>query len=466
MRVLYLASEAAPWVKVGGLADVTAALPGALRRLGADVVTILPGFPAILEAADHTVIESLWLDHGGSPVGFRVLGGNTPDGTPFRTIEHHDLFGRERPYDWPDDLDRFVLFTRAALVAAGQEWGTADVVHAHDWHTAMAIPWLALGDLRLRVRGTVLTLHNLAFQGWIPREAFSRCWVPADAADPDADGVAALRLAIRQASQVNTVSPTYAREVVATELGFGLGPDLAARGDAFTGILNGIDLAEFDPATDPRLPVHFDAGDRSGKARAKLLLQQELGLVPAETAPLLVMVSRLTEQKGIRVLIEAIPDLVGEGAQVAVLGTGDPELEAALREEEVRHAGWVRLSAVYDEAAARRLYAGGDLFLMPSRFEPCGLGQMIALRYGTIPVVRATGGLVDTVQDGFTGFCFDDFTGVALFGAVMRAVQAYREPEHWDAMVARAMTQDFSWDRSAAAYLALYERAAGLSSGG
>lgn len=461
MRVLYLASEAAPWVKVGGLADVTAALPGTLRRLGADVTVTLPGFPAILAAADHTVIESVWVDHGGTPVGFRVLGGAMPDGTPFRAIEHHSLYGRERPYDWPDDLDRFALFTRAALVAAGQEWGAVDVVHCHDWHTALAVPWLGMGDLRLRARGTVQTLHNLAFQGWVPREAFSRCWIPAEAAPVGADGVAALRLAIQQATLVNTVSPTYAREVVETDLGFGLGPDLAARGDAFSGILNGIDPAEFDPATDPRIPVHFDADDHSGKARAKLLLQQELDLVPAEGAPLLVMVARLTEQKGVQLLVEAIPELVGYGVQVAVLGTGDPALEAALREEEARHAGWVRLSAVYDEPAARRLYAGGDFFLMPSRFEPCGLGQMIALRYGTIPVVRSTGGLVDTVEDEVTGFRFEEFSSPALVDAVLRGVHAYREPQHWQSLLATAMRQDWSWDRSAREYLALYERASG-----
>ncbi len=388
------------------------------------------------------------------------------------------LFGQRQVYGGPGEHERFFFFCRAALQWCSENSWQPDIVHCHDWHTAMTIHWLRYTlrwDRFWDETASVFTIHNLAYQGTFGGDYLfgladvnGTQMLPIEyarfggAANPMARGII-------EADMVNTVSPTYHDEVQTPALGEGLDTTLHARGDAFVGILNGIDAAVWNPATDPALPAPYDLHDCAGKATDKERLQRDLGLDVEPRTPLIGVVSRLVEQKGFD-LVAAIADrVVDHGAQLVVLGTGDPAIENVFRRLAAERPARVAVRLGFDAQQASQIYAGSDLFLMPSRFEPCGLGQMIAMRYGTLPIVRKTGGLADTVIDydplahAGTGFVFERYDPLACFAAIIRALETYRNPAIWDALRTRAMEQDFSWATSAQQYGTLYDRARGVT---
>jgi starch synthase len=471
-RILFAASELYPLAKTGGLADACAALPAALAGLGADIRVMLPGYVSALDTAEDKRCL-LQLGEGAS-----LLLGRTPDsGLPVYLLDWPELFRRDGgPYqdndrrDWPDNLRRFAAFcqvaARLALGGDGQGW-QPDIVHAHDWHAGLLPALLALHD-GPRPR-TVFTIHNLAFQGNFPLDTAHALGLP----DPllGADGAefygqfSCLKAGIRYADRLTTVSPTYAREIMTPEYGAGMDGLLRARAGDLVGILNGIDNVLWNPGADANLPAPYDADDLAGKQTAKAAVQQELGLDPDAAGPLVVGVNRLTHQKMADVVLAALPDLLEQGAQVVLHGEGDPELEAAFRAAGAGHGTRLAVRIGYEEKLAHRLHAAADLALTPSRFEPCGLTTMYAMRYGALPVTRPVGGLADTVVDADdtertgaagTGFTFDAPTPVALAGCLRRAEARYREPAAWQRLQRNAMRRNFGWGLSARRYLALY----------
>ncbi len=473
MRVLHVAAELFPLVKTGGLADVAAALPPALARAGADVRVLLPGLPAIADAVLHqrTVCE-IGPVFGAGRVTLRC--GQLPfSHLPVYVIDAPYLYRRGgSPYqdsagrEWPDNLQRFALLGWVAAHLAAAEldpaW-TPDVVHAHDWHAASACAYMAAHPAT--VAASVFTVHNLAFQGLFALADFALLGLPSHfmtATGLEYHGqVSFMKAGLQFAQRITTVSPTYAREITTGEFGFGLDGVIRGRSGELSGILNGVDPAIWNPESDPALATRYSAAEPAGKAACKRALQAEVGLAPQADAPLFGIVSRLTSQKGLDLVLAALPTLLAGGAQLFVQGTGEPGLEAAFREAERAHPGRVATRIGYDEALAHRLVAGCDVILVPSRFEPCGLTQMYGLRYGTLPLVRRVGGLADTVVDASdaaraTGFVFDAATPAALAQALERALALYRQPPAWQALMQRGMAQDFSWDIAAAAYLALY----------
>jgi len=483
LRLLFVSSEARPLAKTGGLGDVSADLPAALRALGHDVRLLLPAYrPAMRraqEAGGGLRVASLALQRDPEPV--RLLAARLPGSNVPVWLADAWRFDREGgPYtgpdgaDWPDNAERFALFARAAAAVARDEAGLGwrpDLVHANDWQSALACAYLAAGELEGRPRpATVFTIHNLAYQGLFPAEQFWRLGLPP--AFWSADGLefygqcSYIKGGLVYADWLTTVSPTYAREIRTPEHGCLLDGLLRARADRLVGILNGADYRTWNPARDPHLAAPYSRRDLSGKAQDKAALQREAGLPVEPATPLMAMVTRLAAQKGVDLVLAAAPRLLADGAQLVVLGTGDRGLEEGLRELQRRFPQQARAWIAFDEGLAHRIEAGADLFLMPSRFEPCGLNQLYSLRYGTLPVVRRTGGLADTVVDlaegeeRATGFLFDEPTAEALAGAAGRALACYRErPQTWRRMVRNAMAQDFSWRRSAEAYVGLYRRA-------
>jgi starch synthase len=468
MKLLHVAAEVFPLVKTGGLADVVAALPVAQAAAGADVRLLLPGYPAILESVQgaRTVID-IGTCFGAMRV--RLLLGRMPQtALPAYVIDAPYLYRRGgSPYqdsqgdEWPDNLQRFALlgWVAAHLAAADADtaWA-ADIVHAHDWHAAMACAYLA--EHTPTRAGSVFTVHNLAFQGLFPMHDWPLLGVASRLLSPEGlefhGQLSFMKAGLKFAQRVTTVSPTYAREIATHEFGFGLDGVIRDRGNAVSGILNGIDDGVWNPATDAAIAQRYDAERLAGKAACKAALQAELGLQADPQALLITVVSRLTAQKGIDLLLAALPELVPGGVQLAVQGTGDPALEAAFRIAAQAHPGRVHAHIGYDEARAHRLVAGADVIAVPSRFEPCGLTQMYGLRYGTLPLVRRVGGLADTVADGETGFVFDAATPLALVRAVHRAATLFQQPDRWAAAMRQAMAQHLSWQAPAAAYLRLY----------
>ncbi len=476
LKVLHAAAEVFPLVKTGGLADVVAALPPALARAGADARLLLPGLPEISDAVAHqrTICEIGPL-FGAARVTLRC--GQLPSThVPTYVIDAPYLYRRGGgPYqdkggaEWPDNLQRFALLGWiAAHLAAGEldEAWTPDVLHAHDWHAALACAYMAAHPST--ACASVFTVHNLAFQGHFALADFPLLGLPASfmaATGLEFHGqLALMKAGLKFAQRVTTVSPTYAREIATPEFGFGLDGVIRDRGLDVSGILNGVDGEVWNPRHDTALAANYDARTLDGKAQCKRALQVEVGLASRGEAPLFGLVSRLTAQKGVDLLLAALPALLRSGAQLLVLGSGERELEEALQAAARAHPGRVVVRIGYDEALAHRLIAGSDLILVPSRFEPCGLTQMYGLRYGTLPLVRRVGGLADTVFDAddvvrATGFVFDEATPDALANAVARAADVYRTPEMWRTIMRRAMAQDFSWESSAASYLALYAQA-------
>ncbi len=462
MRILMISAECAPLAKTGGLADAVSGLVDALWRRGHDVRTLMPGYGRPLPAG-----------YAGSPAapigGVELRVAQRTDGGPTLYVVDADELGRDGRIYLGDDRDavRFWRFSRAALdIVAALDW-RPDVLHCHDWHASL-VPALARRSATLAETPSVLTLHNAGYQGAVarsvlPEDAQAAIAALEDDASRGRDYVRFLELGIRHATVVTTVSPGYAREIRTPELGMGLDALLRERGDDFVGILNGVDYSLWSPESDPYLPTRFQRGDAAGKRRVKLELCAELGLV--DDAPLVGAVSRLVEQKGIDLLAAALPELLGRTrARFAILGSGEPWLEATLSELAASHRERLAFRSGYDEALAHRIIAGSDLLVMPSRYEPCGLTQLYAMRYGTIPVVRKTGGLSDTVSHfdsatgKGTGSVFEHADAQGLIWGLTTALGWYEDEDVWRRIVENALRVDFSWTRQSGDYEALYRR--------
>jgi starch synthase len=470
MEILFVASEVAPWSKTGGLGDVAAALPRALAARGHAVTVVSPRYGSIDPRAAGFVRRDGVLRIRGEPAAAWVRRGKPT----FWLVEHERLFGARRGIygehgrDFPDNAERFTFLSRAALALPGATGTRPQVVHANDWQTGL-VPFLLrhehAGDPHLAEARTVFTIHNLAYQGVFPKDVVPHLGLPWDVFRLEAmefyDRLSFIKAGLVFADVLTTVSPTYAREIRTPQGGHGLDALLRDRASDLHGILNGIDAAEWNPATDPHLPAHYSATALAGKGRCKAALQGEMGLPVRPGVPLAAVVSRLADQKGVDLLIAALPEVLSRDAQLVILGSGEARSEQALLTAAAERRDRMAVRIGFDEGLAHRIEAGADLFLMPSRFEPCGLNQMYSLRYGTVPVVRAVGGLEDTVEDydGWnvgTGFKFRDYTPAALSLAVRRALEVYRDGRAWRGLMARGMAEDFSWDRSAVSYEALY----------
>ena len=458
VQLLHATAEAVPFAKTGGLADVLGALPAAQAALGHAVLVVHPWYARL--AAEP---PPLWIGDVDVPFdgGYVSVGVGTLEAGGVRyAFVGHPLFQRDALYGYPDDAHRFALFSRAVPTVAARLGFVPDVVHAHDWHAA-TIPAL-LRHAALLPPGfaglpSVLTVHNAQYQGWADAAdvvAWGR--LPGKLAGPLAlHGKGnSLHAGLRTADRVTTVSPTYARELLQPAVAYGLEHAFTDLGPRLVGILNGLDLELFDPATDAALVANFDADDLDGKTACRAALCRELGLDPER--PLLGVVSRLADQKGIDLLVEALPAALAQGWNLALLGAGDPVLEAALTAAFAAHPDRLGGRIGYDEGLARRVYAGADALVVPSRFEPCGLAQLIAMRYGTLPIARATGGLLDTIDDGRTGFLFAAAEASALAAALSRARLVFDDRPRWHGMQSAAMAARFDWARAAHAYDDLY----------
>jgi len=479
MKVLHVAAEVFPLVKTGGLADVVAALPVALAEQGADVRLLLPGLPAIMDGVQS---PRLVVDIGAcfGALRVRLLMGRLPGSKlPVYVVDAPYLYRRGgSPYqdshgeEWPDNLQRFALlgWVAAHLAAddADPQW-VPDIVHAHDWHAAMACAYVA--EHAPTQAATVFTVHNLAFQGLFPMHDRALLGLASHLMSPAGleyhGQLSFMKAGLKFADHVTTVSPSYAREIATHEFGCGLDGVIRGRAGEVSGILNGIDDRVWDPAADAAIAQRYERARAAGKLACRRALQAELGLESDERALLLTVVSRLTAQKGLDLVLTALPQMLAAGVQLAVQGTGEPALEAAFRMAAQAHPGRVQVFVGYDETRAHRLIAGGDAILVPSRFEPCGLTQMYGLRYGTLPIVRRVGGLADTVVDATpaalaagtaTGFVFDAATPAALERCVQHALKLRLQPGAWAGMMATAMGQNLSWAGPAGQYLGLYRR--------
>ncbi len=474
-----VSSEATPLAKTGGLADVVGALPAALRELGDDVAVVIPRYGSIDLKKARRVYDSPAVHLGKAVYNVTIYlaerdraGLDAPPRVPIYLVDCPPLYARKGLYgeagmDYPDNHIRFAVLARAAVAVARYVFQT-EVFHCHDWQAGLVAPYLRTtyaNDPTFLGAKTLFTIHNLGYQGLFPKTALAE--VDLDLALYVPQGmeffgqVSYIKGGIAYADALSTVSPTYAREIQTPEFGFGLDGALRARTGVLTGILNGVDYSQWNPETDPHLPARYSAADLSGKTVCKERLLREFGL-PAEAMnrPLIGMVSRFTRQKGIDILVEAAADIFAEGVCLVALGTGDPEYEEFVRSLASDYPGRAGVRIGFDDALAHRIEAGADLFLMPSHYEPCGLNQIYSLKYGAIPVVRATGGLDDTIEDG-TGFKFREYSAAALSGAVRAAVAAYSEGDSWRATMRRAMSRDFSWAVSAKAYSALYAKLLG-----
>lgn len=484
MKVLHAAAEVFPLVKTGGLADVLGALPQSLVKAGMDARLVLPGFPAIkkgvlkqklicdIGAAFGAGKVSLWL---GTMPG--TESGNKLQAYVIDAPYLYDRVGN--PYqtsdgsEWPDNAQRFALLGWVAAHLAAGELDDAwcpDVLHVHDWHAAMACAYLAIHPSTKTK--TVFTVHNLAYQGLFDERDFHLMGLPARMLAPTGlefhGQFSFMKAGLTYANRVTTVSPTYAQEMATPEFGCGLDGLVKARGADVSGILNGVDGAIWNPATDKEIATKYTASNLGGKLKCKAALQKTLGLNIDPKAPLFGVVSRLTSQKGLDLVLTALPALLDDGAQLAVQGSGDAALESAFVAATAAHTGRVAVRLGYDEAFAHHMMAGCDVMLVPSRFEPCGLTQLYALRYGTVPLVRRVGGLVDTVvdatadalqQDTATGFMFGPATPAALSDAMGQAVKTFANTKLWHQIVQRGMAQSFSWDDAAKEYVMLYQEA-------
>lgn len=475
MQIVFASAECAPFVKTGGLGDVAGSLPAALVRAGAEVIVMVPKYATIKDKykaqMEHFSDFYVSLGWRNEYCGLEKL---EHDGVTYMFIDNERYFARDYPYGFFDDGERFAFFSKAITeslqhLPAGFE---CDILHCNDWQTALAPVFLRefYQGLPLydRVK-TVFSIHNVAFQGQfsdtVMEDILGVAHIPAAASQLrcDACSINYMLGALRYADAITTVSPTYASEIQTPEFGEGLDGVLRERSYALQGILNGIDVAGFDPATDKRIAANYTVDDRAGKAVCKAKLQEELGLEVRDDRPLMVMVTRLTRQKGLDLVMYALDRILAGGVQVAVLGTGDRDYEDGLRYFQDKYPGTMAARIEFDPALSQRMYAAADMFLMPSKFEPCGLSQIIAMRYGTLPIVRETGGLKDTVipYNEFTGegtgFSFSNFNGDEMGDAVFRAARLFWDNRAaWNQLVTQAMSQDFSWTRSADKYLDLY----------
>ena len=479
MNILFATPEAHPLIKTGGLADVSGALPKALKNLRHDVRLVLPAYRKILHQLDSaTTVASLRLAAAPEPV--RLLETRLPRSqVKVYLVDIPSLFDREgNPYvgpdghDWPDNAERFALFNRVVVELAqnraGLEW-RADVVHCNDWQTGLVPALLTLETSR---PATLFTIHNLAYQGLFDRATFDRLGLPP--AWWTLDGLefygrlSFIKGGLVFADHISTVSPTYAEEIRSAEYGYGLEGLLKHRQEQLHGILNGIDYKVWSPNQDPYLPHHYNGRSLAGKLRMKAALQREFGLNVKGDTPVLAHIGRLVDQKGVDLILDCLPHIMARQAQLIILGSGEARLEAALREAQETYPRQLGITIGYDEPLAHRIEASADMFLMPSRFEPCGLNQMYSLRYATLPIVRRTGGLADTVVDATpenlekglaTGIQFAEPSAAALQQAIDRALALYAQQPVWKRIITQGMRQDFSWRNSARQYLALYQQA-------
>ncbi len=475
MQIVFASAECAPFVKTGGLGDVAGSLPAALVRAGAEVIVMVPKYATIKDEykaqMEHFADFYVSLGWRNEYCGLEKL---EHDGVTYMFVDNERYFARDYPYGFFDDGERFAFFSKAITESLQHlpEGFECDILHCNDWQTALAPVFLRefYQGLPLydRVK-TVFSIHNVAFQGQfsdtVMEDILGVAHIPAAASQLrcDACSINYMLGALHYADAITTVSPTYAGEIQTPEFGEGLDGVLRERSYALQGILNGIDVASFDPATDKRIAANYTVDDRSGKAVCKAKLQEELGLEVRDDRPLMVMVTRLTRQKGMDLVMYALDRILAGGVQVAVLGTGDRDYEDGLRYFQDKYPGTMAARIEFDPALSQRMYAAADMFLMPSKFEPCGLSQIIAMRYGTLPIVRETGGLKDTVQpyneftgEG-TGFSFSNFNGDEMGDAVFRAARLFWDNrDAWNQLVTQAMSQDFSWTRSADKYLDLY----------
>jgi starch synthase len=490
LNILLVASEAVPFAKTGGLADVAGALPRELARLGHRVSLVVPGY-SMIEASTHGLSswDRLIVPTAGGPTEAIVEHGLLPDSTLPLTqqaqvfvIRHDAYFARKGLYqesgaDYPDNLERFTFFCRAVMQLLLQfqdkaQW-VPDVIHAHDWQTALCLAYLNILYLDYTQRhrvGTLFTIHNLGYQGLFPASDYPKTGLPSSLFTPSGlefyGSCNVMKSGLIYADCLSTVSQTYSREIQTPEFGFGLDGLIRERQDRLVGVVNGIDTDVWNPATDAHLPVRYSAMDLSGKRECKRALQREMKL-PMKDVPLLAVVSRLSSQKGLDLVMQIVPELMSLDVQFVLLGTGDASAEAQWRS---LHAGYPRqlgLRIGFDEGLAHRIEGGADLFLMPSRYEPCGLNQLYSLRYGTIPIVRRTGGLADTVvsytpmamkQGRSTGFMFEEASADALLNTVLLALRVYRDRAEWRGLMQAGMKTDVSWARSAQAYEDVYRR--------
>ena len=467
LRILFLSAEVAPFAKTGGLGDIGGSLPKALHAMGHDVRVIMPayhniehGYPGVSSMPLQLLVPT-----GSGTIGAGAFEGRLPGSdVPVYFIAEYNLFGRPNIYGYWDDPYRFAFFSKAALhLTLALDW-KPDILHAHDWHTAPAITWLhtaGSADPRFQGIGSVFTIHNLAHQGKTSWNVFDYMQLFTHGLSEEGYGeVNFMARGIYHANIVNTVSPTYAREIMTREGGAGLDSLLRHRQRDLHGILNGLDYDEWNPGTDKRLAASYSLDDRAGRAENRRALQAAVGLPQLADIPIIGMVTRLDWQKGLDIVGHALHLLMNGfsgPAQFVVLGTGAAHYEDMFRQMAGSHRDKLSAYIGYHAELAPLIYAGSDMFLMPSLFEPCGLGQMIAMRYGSVPIVRATGGLADTVQDGITGYSFYDFNTDALFNAIQRATYTYNtDRESWQRIQANGMANNFSWERSAQGYEQLY----------
>ncbi len=477
MNIVFIASEAAPLAKTGGLADVAGALPQALSRLGHNVTVILPFYRKHIAAAGIKVKAlkksvPLWMDG----VDYNApLHEAKSDGLRFILVEHDGFFDRDGIYGPPggayeDNFPRYLFFCRAALEAACLLKKPVDIFHCHDWQTGF-VPLLLQTQYQHqpRIAGakTVFTIHNLAYQGIFPSFWLHRLGLPADFYHTGCyefySQINCMKAGIATADHISTVSQTYAEEILTSEYGCNLEGFLGNHADKLSGIVNGLDVENWNPATDTAIVANFQAGKMHGKTACKAALREQTGLADDDDAPLLTMISRLAEQKGVDLLLDCIPEWLQAGYQLAILGSGEPVWESMLHDLADSHPQQMHFFAGFNEKLARQIYASGDIFLMPSRFEPCGLGQLMAMRYANVPVVRSTGGLKDTVSDYMqnkktaTGFAFSKATPAAFKEAVHAAVNTWKHPAKWKRITGNAMRRDSSWKVSASDYAKLYQ---------
>lgn len=480
MQVLHVCAELYPWVKSGGLGDVAAALPPALVALGVDARLLLPGFAGFLDAFTD-IIDVARLRTPFAPERVRIGLARLPGTNRFAYVVDHPAFYDRpgNPYagldgnDWPDNHRRFGLFSWAAAElarGADRHW-RPDILHCHDWHCGLAPAYLTSSASAIGRVSTVFTVHNLAYRGLFAGSVFPELGLPAGFFSVDGvefySQVSFLKAGLFYSERLTTVSPTYAREIQTPDFGWGLDGLLRSRAAVLTGILNGVDPQIWNPGHDPHLPQNYGVEDApAGKRAAKAMLQSRLGLAQDQDAPLFGVVSRLTWQKGLDLLLASLPGLVAAGGQLALLGSGDADLEQGFTAAARTFPGRIAVELGYDEALSHLIFGGANMVLLPSRFEPCGLTQLYALRYGALPLVRRVGGLADTVVDAnavtladgtATGFAFDEESPTALLATAGRATGLMREPAIWRRIIRRAMTHDFSWEAAARRYLALYD---------
>ena len=465
-----VSSEAQPYAKSGGLADVVGALPAALREAGDDVAVVVPRYGAIDLKRTRRVYDGIAIRLGAARFDVAIY--QAPADFPFYLVDCPPLFDRKGLYgesgmDYPDNHIRFAVFARAALTVARVLFRT-EIFHCHDWQAGLVPALLRSSfatDPTFLGAKTLFTVHNLGYQGLFPKTAMIDAALDADLFRPDGleffGHISYIKGGISFADALSTVSPTYAREIQTPEYGFGLDGALRARAGVLSGILNGVDYNQWSPEVDTFIPAPYSADDLAGKRVCKQHLIEEFGLPPAAMdRPLIGIVSRFTRQKGTDILAEVASQIAADDMYLVALGSGEPEYEAFFRQMAAAYPGRMAVRLGFDNGLAHRIEAGSDMFVMPSRYEPCGLNQIYSLRYGTVPVVRATGGLDDTIEEG-TGFKFWEYSGQALLGAVRAAAGAFQDRAGWQEMMRRGMHKDFSWKASATLYSALYKRLLG-----